>query len=80
MTIDDYKSAGEIIQQITNKKSELEQVEHLISNVPGATARVRINSGWSINLPVQALKGQAQARKVQLEQEISDLENQLTNL
>lgn len=80
MTIDQYKQAGDLIQQITNKKAELEQVDHLISNVPGATAKVRINSGWTVNLPVQALKGQAQARKQQLEQDIQDLENQLNML
>ena len=80
MTKEQYRQAGIIIQQLQEKKANLEQTEHLVSNIQGATAKVKINSQWIVDLPIQALKGQATVRKQQLEQEIADLENQLNML
>ena len=80
MTIDEHKQAGVLIQQIVEKKAELEEVDHLISNVPGAVAKVKINHQWIVSLPTQALRGHAQARKVQLEQELQTLQDELSVL
>lgn len=80
MTQQEYRQASDLFRDIGQKKAELELVEHLTSNIQGATAKVRINSGWTIELPVQALRGHAQVRKTQLEQEISTLENELNML
>ena len=77
MTEQEYRQAGELFNKIRQKRAELEQVEHLISNIEGATAKVKINSSWIVELPVVALRGHAQTRKVQLEQEINDFESQL---
>ena len=80
MTEQEYKQAGDLMRQIAQKKAELELVEHLVSNIQGATAKVRINSGWTVELPVVALRGHAQVRKTQLEQELQTLQDQLNVL
>ena len=77
MTPQQYQKAGGLFNKITQKKGELELVEHLVSNIQGSTAKVRINSGWTVELPVIALRGHAQARKIQLEQELKTLEDEL---
>ena len=75
-----YQKAGDLFKQLRYKQAELELVEHLVSNIQGATAKVKINSQWIIDLPVAALRGHAQVRKIQLEQEIATLENELNML
>lgn len=77
MTKEQYKQAGILFEQIREKNSELELVNHLVSNIQGATAKVKINSQWIIDLPIQALKGHAITRKIQLESELTNLKNQL---
>ena len=79
MTKEQYKQAGDIVQKISPLKAELELVNHMIDNISG-TVPVKIRSQWVINLPSQALRGHAQSRKVQLEQELTDLETQLANI
>ena len=77
MTKEEYKQASQIFQDMSLKKAELELVEHLLDNAPNKTTRVRVDGRWTIELPVQVLRGGVQQRKTQLEQEIADLESQL---
>ena len=79
MTEEQYNKAQPLIQSLSEKKSELGRVNDLLANATGNT-QVKINTRWIVNLPSVALKGFAQQRKVQLQQEISDLETQLGNL
>lgn len=79
MNVEQYNQATAIVGKINEKKAELGQVDNLIDNVSGV-AKVKINTRWIIDLPAQSLKGQAQARKAQLNQEIADLETELANI
>ena len=79
MTEEQYNKAQPLIQSLSEKKSELGRVNDLLANATGNT-QVKINTRWIVNLPSVALKGFAQQRKVQLQQEIADLETQLGNL
>lgn len=79
MNIEQFNQAGEIVQKINEAKAELGRINEMITEVNGTT-KVKVNQRWIIELPAQALKGHAQARKAQVEQEISGLEAELSNI
>lgn len=79
MNIEQYNEATEIVEKINEAKAELGRVNEMIAEVSG-TAKVKVNQQWIINLPAQSLKGHAQARKAQLDQEIIDLTTELMNV
>ena len=80
MTQQEYKKAGELIRDIDQKKAELELVNHLLDNAPNKTTRVRVDGRWTIELPVQTLRGGVQQRKNQLEQELTTLQDDLNKI
>ena len=79
MDIKNLKRIQELASQYNDKKHELRQIEDVIQNASGNTT-VKINTRWIIGIPSVALRGHAQVRKLQLEKEITDIENELLNL
>ena len=79
MTIDQYNKAGPIVQKINEANAELSKVDEIVADLVG-TAKVKIDQRWIINIPASDVKGYAQTRKAELDQQITDLEAELAKI
>lgn len=81
MNSEQLTAATAIQQTISELKHDLAIVDDFLANAEsGATMRVKVNTRWIFDIPVNALKGHVQARKAQLEQELRQREVELLAL
>lgn len=68
-----------IVNNLNEAKLELATLEDALANASGLVT-VKINTRWIVKLQAQTLQGHLTARKVALEKDVKDLEDQLSKL
>ena len=79
MNIQNYSKVQKLVGEINELEYELKNVNEALNNADGLLT-VKINTKWIINIPAQTMKGHIQARKQELERQISDKKTEIENL
>ena len=79
MKLEQMDAAYALKSKIDALRYELNHVNDLLANADGLLT-VKINTRWIIQIQAGVIKGQAQARKAQIEQDLAAIEATLSAL